>query len=79
MKFYKKIAYKIKCLVPALGIAGVAMLPSACQKPDPVPEKDQEDARIILDDEYNTVEHTIIMGCTNIGTKSSMYIAQNQR
>lgn len=80
MKIHKTIRYKIKNLLPMLTIAGVALaVPASCSKPDPVPENKQEDVRVIFDDEYNAVDHTIILSCANIGAKSSMYIAQNQR
>ena len=41
MKFFKTMKYKIKCLVPALGIAGAAMMPTSCckaEKAEPNPE-----------------------------------------
>lgn len=42
MKFINKIAYKINCLIPALGLAGATILPNACckaerDKPDNTP------------------------------------------
>lgn len=79
MKIHKTIRYKIKNLLPMLTIAGVALaVPASCSKPDPMPEQKKE-MEVQFDDEYNEVEHTIILSCAIGNITRKNYIAQNQR
>lgn len=36
MRFTKKVPYKLKRLIPMLGLAGATLLPTACEKEEPL-------------------------------------------
>lgn len=72
MRLTKKIPYKIKTLIPILGLAGASMF-SACERDEPIPQHDtiytfgrgnwfdaQEEQNIIASADSATVRYVIL-------------------
>lgn len=86
MRLTKKVPYKIKTLIPILGLAGASMF-SACERDEPIPQHDtiytfgperwlteQEEQNIVASADSATVRYVILENSGKTYNRSSVGI-----